>query len=156
MGASLNGTAQEAAGRKTGPTFPGDAQASLFRPDPPSWTAFVRWVVRAHVKQIASRVYTESDPDQAADNLYRILEGRHKRHFAIDWLDHVFAEVPEAAEAFVFFVCDRLGYERPARKPDPVRAEERVERLEKRAGELVEAAGDIARELAEIRREKRR
>lgn len=156
MGASLNGTPQDTAGRNSVPTFPGEPQRSLFTPAPPSWTSFVRWVARAYVKQIAARAYPESDPEQAADNMYRILEGRHKRHFAIDWLDHVFAEVPEAAEAFVFFVCDRLGYERPARKPDPVRAEERVERLEKRAGELVGAATEIARELAEIRRESRR
>lgn len=82
MGASLNGTPQEGAARKSGPTFPGEPQQSLFTPAPPTWTAFVRWVTRAYVKQIAARVYPDSDGDQASDNMYRILEGRHKEEIA--------------------------------------------------------------------------
>lgn len=150
MGTSLNGTPQEAAGRNTGRTFPGADQPSLFTPDPPSWTAFVRWVSRAYVKQISARVYPESDPDQAADNLYRILENRHKRNFGIDWLDHVFAEVPEAAEAFVFFVCDRLGYERPARKPDVVRVEEEIGAARKAIEEATRAVQAATEQLRRV------
>lgn len=122
------------------PTFPGEQQRALFEPKRPSFTGLVGWLIRGHVKQVGTRIYG-GDPDQAADNLYRILEGRHKRWFSIDWLTFVFEEVPEAGEAFLFALCDMLGYERPAKKPDPVKVQEELTLVRKQLEEATRAVG---------------
>lgn len=140
MDLSLNGSAQEGGGRNTVPPFLGEPQRALFAPKQPSFTALVGWLIRGNVKQVAVRIYG-GDPDQASDNLYRILEGRHKRWFSIDWLTYVFEEVPEAAEAFLFNLCDRLGYERPAKKPDPVKVQEELVNVRKTLEQATAAVG---------------
>lgn len=142
-------TPQEGTGRKPVPTFPGEAQGALFAPKWPSFTSLIGWLVRGNVKQVAARIYG-GDVDQASDNLYRILEGRHKRHFSIDWLTFVFEEVPEAGEAFLFHLCDRLGYERPARKPDPVRVQEELAAVRKQLEQATQAVGLAAEQMRRL------
>lgn len=149
MAFSLNGKGEEGAGRNTVPAFPSEPQRALFAPKQPTFTALVAWLIRGHVKQVASRIYGDTDPDQAADNLYRILEGRHKRWFSVDWLTFVFEEVPEAGEAFLFHLCDRLGYERPAKKPDPIRVHDELIAVRK----TLEAATDaVAQAVQQMKR----
>ena len=149
MAVSLREKAQEGGGRKTDLSFLRAEQAELFEPAKPTWAAFLKWLLRTSVKPVAVRIYG-GDPEQAADNLYRILEGRHNRHFAIGWLDHVVEEMPEAAEAIVRFVCDRYGYEMPAKKPDRVRVQEELHAVKETLAQAVIAVEQATKALSRI------
>src|SRR3990167_5898284 len=116
---SMPSTPQEVTGRNPASSFPGPSQRVLFRDVRPSWMTFLSWLVGRDPKGFAEACYPNTPPDQTAESLGRILTGRHKRHFAIEWLDHL-ARLggAEAAREIVAFVCDRYGYLMPARKPD--------------------------------------
>lgn len=153
MGTAFTEGAQEGTGRNPSRSFPGAPQQALFETPPTPWMVFLDWLARRDLKAFAARCYPDSEVDQAADNLDRILTGRHKRHFNIEWLDHLVALFGADAEReIVAFVCDRFGYAMPVRKPDPQREDERLERLEKTAQQLAGAADGILSEVLEIRR----
>lgn len=153
MNTSLNGGAQEGTGRNPSASFPGEPQRALFAAPPTRWMTFLDWIARKDFKEFASLCYPDSAPDQAADNLDRILTGRHKRHFNIEWLDHL-AKLfgADAEKEIVAFVCERFGYQMPLRKPDPQREDERLERLEHTAENLANAAESILSEVTELRK----
>ena len=116
---------------------------------------FLDWLARRDIKEFAALCYPESSVDQAADNLDRILTGKHKRHFNIEWLDHLVKLFGADAEReIVAFICDRFGYAMPVRKPDPQREDERLERIEKAAGDLADVIDGLRAELGEMRRAK--
>lgn len=155
MGSTLLEEAQEASGRKTASGFPGEPQQALFEAPRPAWRSFLHWIVGRDLKGLSALVYGKIDPDQAADNITRTLEGRHKRHFDIEWLDLIAEHFgPAGEEAIVRFVCERYGFQAPIRKPDPQREEERIAKLERTVGDLADAANAAVQELTALRRER--
>ena len=155
METSLNGVQQEATGRNPSGSFPGEAQRALFVAPKAPWATFLSWLAGRDLKRLAAICYPESSVEQAADNLDRILTGRHKRHFAVEWLDHL-AKIggEEAEREIVAFVCERYGFQMPERKPDPQREDERLARIERTAQQLQAAATELAAEAAEMRKAK--
>lgn len=150
MGGSMNGEAQEAIGRNPSAPFFGSAQGALFEVRP-TWRDFLRWLIGRDLKGFSMKVYGQTDPDTAADSVLRILENRHKRHFDVQWLDLV-AEYfgSEGAEAIVYFVCERFGYERPAKKPDPVRVQEELQDVRRGLADLSAGVEKLTKAVAHI------
>lgn len=101
-------------------------QLNLLQDDRLSWRAFFRRLLKGDYKVAGTRIFG-GDPESARIALCRVLEGKPGRYADWEWIDHILSVLgPEAQEHFVRFVCDRFGFEAPARKPDPVRVQEEL------------------------------
>ncbi len=126
-------------------------QASLFDTAHPTFRQVVRWLLRGDYKGFGSRLFPMRDPEDAANELGKILDGKTPRRFDVDWLsilaDHV---GPDGRESLVTFWCDLLGYEKPAKKADQVRIQEEIADVRKTLEQVEAALRSVTKAVAHI------
>lgn len=127
-----------------------DQQESLF-PAEMRITEHVRWFVRYSMKQVGLCIWG-GEAEKAETNLARTLDPRSGKHFHLDWLDFVVAELGiNAAVSIVNMLCDRWGLERTKPKvPSQKLAEQGAEILEQ-ATLLVRANSELVQEMKLLR-----
>lgn len=127
-------------------------QDSLFEPTRPTLRQFLRRLLRNHMKEAACLIYADTDPERALINFCATLadDVDRKRHFDAEWIRKLYALGPDFREAIVRYFAEDNGFD-VHKRPDPVRAEERIAALERSAAQLAEGAEAIVRELAAMR-----
>lgn len=126
-------------------------QASLFAPARPTFRQVARWLLRGDYKGFGSRLFPQRDPDDAANELGKILDGKSPRRFDVEWASLLAEHLgPDGKEALVAYWCDLLGYEKPAKKADPVRVQEELADVRRTLGQVEAALKQATNALAHI------
>lgn len=131
----------------TGPT----GQQSLFDSGRPTFRQVVRWLLRGDYKAFGSRMFPQRDPDDAANELGKILDGKTPRRFDVDWLPALAEHLgPEGRDTLVAYWCDLLGYEKPAKKADPVRVQEELENVYRALETVTATLAQVTKAVAHL------
>lgn len=149
MGSNMPDIAQERTGAIR-PSVPPVGQGSLFTPPRPSWREFLTWLIR-DPKAVGCAIFGGRDPEQARKNLDKVLDRANARHFDVEWLDLTMDHLgPEAWEHLVRFVCERAGFEMPARKPDQVRVADELADVRKTLEQVDAALRQVTKAVVRI------